>query len=136
MVLPQALIYACIQVVHNFGALAVLGIAISGLRMSGADAPPQRRMAIFMATAWTVQAISGAAFGVTTFYFYGHLPDIHGVAIAALLIKVTCALIGFSIALIYIIRGGGLGYRRLLWSTSCVLGAVALSSAAFLRWFS
>ncbi len=54
-----------------------------------------------MALAWAVQAASGALFGITTYYFERNLPDIHGIAVDALLVKIICDVAGFILAVVY-----------------------------------
>lgn len=134
----QNLIYALIQVVHNFGAATVVGSAVAALWLARDNAAVQHRLALLAAMAWALQAASGASFGITTFYFDGHLPDIHGIAVAALLIKIVCAILGFVLAMIYVKRGPEWPSSKHLyiWRILFALAAVALSSAAFLRWFS
>ena len=133
----QNFIYALIQVVHNFGAVAVVGSAISALWLVRGDTAIQRRLALLIAMAWAIQAASGALFGIVTFYFEGQLPDIHGIAVDALVIKIACAAMGFILAISYVSYSRWAVNKQVLaWRTSLVLGIVALSSAAFLRWFS
>jgi len=98
----------------------------------------QQRLAILTALAWAIQAASGALFGITTYYFERHLPDIHGIAVDALRIKIFCALAGFMLAVSYVkLNSIWIVDRQLLaWRMLLALGAIALGSAAFLRWFS
>jgi len=134
----QNLIYALIQVIHNFGAVTVVGTAASALWLVRGNAAVQHRLALLLAMAWAVQAASGSLFGITTFYFEGHLPDIHGIAVDALLVKIICALVGFIVAVTYVkLHSGWAPNKQLLvWRLSFAIGVVALGSAAFLRWFS
>ena len=134
----QNLVYACIQVVHNFGAAAIVGSAAVALWAVRGNAAVWHRLAWLLAVVWAVQAASGAGFGVATFYFEGHLPDIHGIAVIALLIKMACALTGFVVAAAYIRWHAGWDAEKQLfaWRASFMLGATALTAAAFLRWFS
>ena len=132
----QNLSYAVIQVVHNFGAVAVLGGAI------GASLPGQaglhKGLARIVLWGWAAQAASGGAFGAVSWFYYGRLPDIHGIAVAALLIKMACAASGFLLAAMYLYRGSAWSERaqQTTWRALAVLAATALSAAAFLRWFS
>jgi hypothetical protein len=132
----QNLIYALIQVVHNFGATAIIGLSVYSIWNVSGGAALSR--ASFTAAAWALQGLSGALFGMVTYYYYGHLPDIHGVAVAALFVKMVCAVLGFALAVFYAKWGFGwsAGKCRFVWVCSFTLGSVALSSAAFLRWFS
>jgi hypothetical protein len=134
----QNLIYALIQVIHNFGAATVVGTAASALWLVRDNAAVRHRLALLAAAVWAVQAASGALFGITTFYFEGHLPDIHGIAVDALLIKIFCALAGFILAVIYVRSNSGWTWDKqlLAWRVLLLIGMVALGSAAFLRWFS
>lgn len=134
----QNLIYALIQVVHNFGAVAVVGISAYGTFWLRRELPLQRRMALLLAVAWALQVIGGIAFGFTSYHFYGHLPDIHGVAVDALSVKATCAGLGFILAAGYYETSpkGWFHNAVPIWAGSLILGCIALGAAAFLRWFS
>jgi hypothetical protein len=134
----QNLAYALIQVIHNFGAVTVVGTAASALWLVRGNAAVQHRLALLTAIVWAVQAASGALFGITTFYFEGHLPDIHGIAVAALLIKLVCASAGLIWAVAYVKWNSAWAVTKQLfaWRALLTLGAIALGSAAFLRWFS
>ena len=133
----QNLIYALIQVVHNFGAATVLGISTYGYRRSSkkevVDAP-----LLILAIAWAVQGVSGATFGLTSLYFDGQLPDIHGIAIIALWVKIVCVVTGLSVAIISLKKSMGTVHKTpcSVWLASLALAVTALSAAAFLRWFS
>lgn len=133
----QNLVYAFIQVVHNFGAATVVGTAAIALWLVPGNAEIQHRLAGLSVLAWAVQAASGASFGLATHYFEGQLPDIHGIAVVALLIKMVCAMMGLICAAA--LRWGyGLNTRRQVyaWRASFLFGVAALGAAAFLRWFS
>lgn len=132
----QNLIYAAIQVVHNFGAVAVVGSAVCALWPGLAG--PRKTLAWTVLWGWAAQAASGVAFGAVSWFYYGRFPDIHGIAVAALLIKVACAAAGFMLAAAYLHSGIGWSERaqQTAWRALAVLAATALSAAAFLRWFS
>ncbi len=134
----QNFIYALVQVIHNFGAVTVAGTAASAIWLAQGNAGLRHRLSLLMALAWAVQAASGALFGITTYYFERNLPDIHGIAVDALVVKIVCALTGFSLAVVYLKSHSGWSADKqlLAWRISLVLGVVALSSAAFLRWYS
>jgi len=130
----QNLAYAITQVVHNFGAVTVLGGAVVALAWREAGA--QRTLSRMVLAGWLVQALSGATFGAISYYYYAKLPDIHGIAVAALTVKVVCAALGFTLA-VWLLRARlAETSRRYAWLALCCLGALALSSAAVLRWFS
>jgi hypothetical protein len=134
----QNFIYALIQVVHNLGAVTVVATAAAALWLVRGNAPVQHRLALLAAIAWATQAASGVMFGVTTYLYESHLPDIHGIAVDALLIKICCALAGFALVFAYArLNSGWTANTRLFaWRVSFAFGVVALGSAAFLRWFS
>lgn len=134
----QSLAYALTQVAHNFGAVAVVGGAILG-RWPQAAAPLQRRrLAWLVLLGWMVQGISGAGFGAISYAYYRQFPDIHGIAIAALYLKMACALVGFLLAAAFLRYQRAWSERRqyMAWNGLIVLGVTALTAAAFLRWFS
>lgn len=137
MISLENLDYSIVQVIHNFGAAAVVGGAVFALFPAAQTAPIQRKLAWLVGSGWTVQALSGMGFAVVSYYFYGKLPDIHGIALAALLIKMLCAVCGFSIVAIYLryATGWTAGKRRIAWQLLIALCVTALAAAAFLRWF-
>ncbi len=51
-------------------------------------------MAHLVLVGWVTQAVSGATFGMVTYYFYHQLPDISGIAVDALGIKMVCVSLG------------------------------------------
>lgn len=135
---PENLAYALIQVVHNFGAAAVVGGAFLALKSKPDQLQIKHCMAWLVLIAWAAQGASGALFGATSFYFYGEFPDLHAVAMGALAIKVICAACGFVLAVLYV-RGAqqwSAQGRHRAWHALTGLGGTALTAAAFLRWFS
>ncbi len=134
----EGLSYAVVQVVHNFGAVAIVGGAVFALFPATQPAAIQRSLAWLVGLGWMVQGLSGMVFGATSYYFYGQLPDIHGIATAALVIKVICAATGFTTAALYLWQGQAWSVekRRAAWKLLIALGVTALTAAAFLRWLS
>lgn len=129
--------YAIVQLAHNFGAAAVVGLAIFALYPAAQPAPVQRRFAWLVGLSWAVQALSGMGFGAVSYYYYEKFPDLSGVAFAALLIKILCAAGGIGMAVLYLRRAAGWPEerRRAAWKLLGTLGVTALAAAAFLRWF-
>lgn len=130
----QNLAYSAVQVLHNFGAVATVGGSVAALL-----APPdvRRRLAWLAFAGWTTQAVSGSAFGLTSYYFYHRFPDISGIAIAALTVKIICVAFGFLLVTAYLLPySAGLDqFRKRVWPASTILAATALTAAAVLRWF-
>lgn len=133
----ENLAYALTQVVHNFGAAAVLGGAVFALwpafRLENG-----RSFAWLILVAWGAQIASGGLFGLTSLYYYGETPDLSSIAMAALTVKVAAAAAGFLLAAVYLIRGQEWDRVRVkrTFLGLAALGAIALTAAAFLRWFS
>lgn len=134
----QNLAYALNQVAHNFGAAAVLGGAVLARWPVRHEATERRKFTWLILAGWGVQVGSGMAFGAISYAYYGQFPDIHGIAIAALMIKVFCAGLGFLLAALYLRYGAGWSKARIesAWTGFIALAATALAAAAFLRWFS
>ena len=148
-------LYTCVQMAHNLGAVAVVGspavawvlirVNQAARRLGSAEAPDsstaaetlQRTLAWFTILAWSAQVASGAAFGATTYYLKSHLPELSGVAFAALGVKVGCAIAGFSLALVYLRIASRWSARMklIVWQTLFALGLTALMAAAVLRWY-
>lgn len=133
----ENLAYALTQVVHNFGAVGVLGGAVFAV-WPDSRLQQGRKLAWLIFGAWSAQILSGASFGATSLYYYGKTPDLSSIATAALAIKVAAALAGLTLAAWYLRRGeqwGHAGARRAFLGLAA-LAALALTAAAFLRWFS
>jgi hypothetical protein len=135
----QDLGYALTQIVHNLGAVSVTGgaAAARGLKLAEPQAA-QRALAALVLGGWVAQAASGVCFGAISYLGYGRLPDIHGIAIGALVLKMACAAAGFSVAALYLAREAGWSRpgRLRAWTAQLSLALTALAAAAFLRWFS
>lgn len=134
----QDLGYALVQVVHNFGAATVVSGAAFMMYMKPQSASLQRKFAWLVGFGWGTQVMSGMAFGAISHYYYGAFPDIHGIAIAALAVKMLCAFSGLAMVALYLRYAEGRAdrQRHVAWQILFALGAIALSAAAFLRWFS
>lgn len=134
----QNLSYAAVQVVHNFGAVAVVGGAIYAVRSGSRRAGIRKSPGLIMLAGWVAQAASGSAFGAVSWLYYGRFPDIHGIAVAALLIKLACTAAGILLVTAYLYRGDGWSERarQASWRALTMLAVTALTAAAFLRWFS
>jgi hypothetical protein len=133
----QNLGYALNQVVHNFGASAVIGGTVASLWL--APRPElERALGWLVLSGWLAQIVSGATFGAISFYYYGQFPDISAVARAALAIKLACAVSGLLLTAVYLqyASGRSAAWRRGIWLTLAFLAIAALTAAAFLRWFS
>lgn len=137
----QNLAYSVVQVVHNFGAVATVGGSLAAML-----APPEsrRKLAWVALAGWTTQTISGPAFGMVSYYYYDRFPDIAGIAIAALTVKIVCVALGFLLVSAWLCPCShrltscthcAERFRDLVWPASTVLAATALTAAAFLRWF-
>lgn len=133
----ENLAYALVQVLHNFGAAAVLGGAVFAL-WPAPRLQAGRALGALVLVAWGVQIVSGGLFGLTSLAYYGVTPDLSRIAMAALVVKIAAALGGLLLAGTYLLRGGTWGQAgiRRAFLGLAALAAVALTAAAFLRWFS
>lgn len=137
MALLENLAYSGVQLAHNFGAVAVVGSSAAATWLVF-DITSQRRLARLMTLGWIVQAASGAGFGATSYYFYGKFPDIKGIAIAALVVKILSAITGLFLTLRYLATSSAWDevLRHAHWRLLFWLAAIPLAAAAVLRWFS
>ena len=133
----ENLAYALTQVLHNFGAVALLGAA-AGAFWPTSRLEHERALGWLILGAWGIQIASGGLFGLISLYYYGETPDLSRVAIVALSVKVIAAISGFLLAIFYVLRGDAWARAsvRRSFKILATLGAVALTAAAFLRWFS
>ena len=131
----ENLAYALTQFAHNFGAVAVVGGAVCG---AGSRIASPRGVARLVLGGWLVQVVSGAGFGAISFAYYGQFPDLHGIAVVALLTKIVCAVLGIILAVVMLRTWHARPDQRqaAAWVGQILLGVTALSAAAFLRWFS
>ncbi len=134
----ENLAYALVQLVHNFGAVAVTAAPLAASRPAWATDSIRSALGRLVAGAWAVQIASGVSFGLTSLHFYGVLPDLSATARAALVVKVLCAVTGLALSGLLLLRGArwsSAAHAR-SWNALAALGATALAAAAVLRWFS
>lgn len=131
----QNLGYSAIQVVHNFGAVATVAGSLIAHKLR--DNAVRHRLARLVLAGWLTQILSGATFGMVSYYYYHQFPDISGIAIDALMIKMTCATLGVVLLTVYLWQSAHWSERgrNKMWASSSALAIVAISAAAFLRWF-
>lgn len=134
---PENLAYALTQVLHNFGAAALIGGSVFWLW----PVPQQeyaRPFARLILAAWSAQIASGILFGLISLYYYGETPDLSAVAMTALVIKVCSAAAGVLLSAGYLARGKGWDMKKVkrAFLAQAALAVLALTAAAFLRWFS
>lgn len=135
--MPENLAYALVQLAHNFGAATLVGGSLFWLW----PLPRQEYARAFtwiILFGWGVQIASGILFGLTSLYYYGETPDLSAVAMSALVIKVGSATTGFLLGAWHLARGRdwGWGLVKRLFQIQAGLASLALTAAAFLRWFS
>ncbi|MBY6239787.1 hypothetical protein [Methylosinus sp. Sm6] len=133
MQLDNAL-YALVQIAHNFGALAAVGLPLAALRGAD-DAAWPRKTYLFTSVAWIVQIASGVGFGLVSCFVVGETPQISGLAFDALVVKIACAALSIGLTGLLLGKRGFVSDRTGL-TVLGGLGATALFSAAILRWFS
>jgi uncharacterized membrane protein YdbT with pleckstrin-like domain len=131
----ENIFYGGVQLVHNFGAAAVTGLPIAALCFNPAP-PVLRRMALLTLVAWLAQSASGAGFGTVSFFMEGELPQIHHLALGALIVKIACAVLAVTLLTVHFLWRTASGPGVALWRGLAILGITALTSAAVLRWFS
>jgi hypothetical protein len=131
----ENILYASVQIAHNFGAAAVTGLPIAALSFAPAQ-PAARKIAWLTLLAWLTQAASGAAFGIVSFTMEGELPQIHSLAMVALGVKILCAVLAVSLLAIDLVARVKTPLGKRTWISLMGLGVTALTCAAILRWFS
>lgn len=136
MSFTQNLAYSVVQIAHNFGAVAAVGGALGALKFRGVDT--RKTLAKIALAGLAIQALSGAAFGAVSYFFYHQFPDIAGIAFAALIIKILCVIAGFLLLTFYLFRSKHWTVTGMnaAWFALSALIATALVAAAVLRWFS
>jgi hypothetical protein len=132
----ENILYACVQIVHNFGAAAVTGLPVAVLWLRPEQTAMLRKMAWLTLLAWLAQGASGVGFGTVSYYQEGQLPEIHHLALAALCVKILCAGLAITLLAVQLLRRNAAAPGKASWRCLAVLGVTALTSAAILRWFS
>lgn len=129
--------YTFVQIMHNFGACAVVGGSLLVSWPSRQESKTLQKLAWLVLIGWVVQGMSGAGFGITSYIFHGKFPEISVVARGALLIKVFCTMVGIVLTMAYLKNISAMNViqtdRR--WKWISLYASIALIAAAFLRWF-
>jgi hypothetical protein len=131
----ENILYAGVQIAHNFGAAAVTGLPIAALWLELARTP-LRKIAWLTLLAWLVQSTSGAGFGIVSYFVVGQLPEIHHLALAALSIKIGCAVLAIVLLAAKLLGRVEAASDKAILVSLAGLGSTALTCAAILRWFS
>src|SRR6266545_3191464 len=129
-------IYTCVQIVHNFGAVAVVGSPAVALWLGRENKVALHKLTWLMALGWLAQAASGIGFAITSYALKGALPEVTGVTLVALALKVGCTFIGVVLAGLYLVTGSRWSTLNQLrmWKVMVIMTLTALSAAALLRW--
>jgi hypothetical protein len=74
---------------------------------------------------------------MTSYFLKGQLPEISGVALIALFAKIICVACGVALGILYLKTATrwSVAARLRGWLGMLVLAGIALTAAAFLRWF-
>jgi hypothetical protein len=131
------LVYACVQALHNLGAGAVVASPALALAMPAGSGRRERRLAWALLFAWGLQAASGAGFAAASYGLKGELPEVTGVALVALGVKLAATFGGLVLAagLLWLRRLNDPRSRAVAWSVCLGLAIAALLAAAPLRWY-
>jgi len=132
-----SLVYTGVQILHNFGAVAVVGSPAMAWWFARDNLAAQGRLAWLLVIGWAAQGASGAGFGMTSYFLKGQLPEISGVALIALVAKIACVTCGFAVGILYLNMASrwSVATRLKVWQGMLALAGTALTAAAFLRWF-
>src|SRR5256884_6566551 len=131
-----SLVYTGVQILHNFGAVAVVGSPAVAWWFARDNPAAQCRLAWLLVIGWAAQGASGAGFGMTSYFLKGQLPEISGVAVIALVAKIACATCGFAVGILYLKTASrwSVATRLKVWQGMLALAGADLTAAAFLRW--
>jgi hypothetical protein len=131
------LVYTLVQAAHNLGAVAVVATPAAALAFRVRGGALERRLAWTLLLAWGVQAASGAGFAAASYGLKGQLPEIAGVALYALAVKLFATAAGCALAatLLWVRRLSSLRSRGFAWTACLGLAVAALLAAAPLRWY-
>src|SRR3989442_4314950 len=129
-----SLVYTGVQILHNFGAVAVVGSPAVAWWFARDNPAAQGRLAWLLVIGWAAQGASGAGFGMTSYFLKGQLPEISGVAVIALVAKIACATCGFAVGILYLKTASrwSVATRLKVWQGMLALAGTALTPGAFL----
>lgn|SRR5262249_3580094 len=132
----ENLTYTIVQILHNFGAVTVFGSPIAGWWLERKNLAVHR-LTLLALLGWMAQGATGIGFALTSYTFKGAIPEVTGIALGALLIKVFSTFTGF-VAAILIFRKGRQWKsqsRVRIWQSMLFLAFSAMTAAGFLRWY-
>jgi hypothetical protein len=131
------LVYALVQAIHNLGAVAVVASPAGALAFRATGKAVERRLAWILLLAWGLQALSGAGFALASYGLKGQLPEVTGVALGALVVKLAATAGGFAIAaaLLWLRPLAAPRSRAVAWGVGLGLALAALTAASPLRWY-
>jgi hypothetical protein len=131
----ESILYAGVQIAHNFGAAAVAGLPIAALWL-GSTGTQLRKIVWVTLLAWLLQSVSGAGFGIVSYFVVGELPEIHHLALIALGVKISCAVLAMALLTAKLLGWAEAMSDKVILTCLASLGSAALTCAAILRWFS
>jgi hypothetical protein len=131
----ENILYAAVQIAHNFGAVAVAGLPIAALWL-GSPRTSFSKIAWLTLLAWLAQSASGAGFGMVSYFVVGELPEIHHLALLALGLKIACAATAIALLVLKLVWRLDAASDKATLICLAGLGSTALTCAAILRWFS
>src|SRR2546428_5746094 len=129
------LVYTGVQILHNFGAVAVVGSTAMAWWVARDKLAGQGRLAWVLVIGWAAQGGSGAGFGMTSYFLKGQLPEISGVALIALVAKIACVTCGFAVGILYLNMASrwSVATRLKVWQGMLALAGTAPTTGALLR---
>src|SRR3989442_9618511 len=132
-----SLVYTVVQILHNFGAVAVVGSPAVAWWFARDNPAAQCRLAWLLVIGWAAQGASGAGFGMTSYFLKGQLPEISGVALIALVAKIACVTCGFAVGILYLNMASrwSVGTRLKVWQGMLALAGKTLRTGRLFRWF-
>ena len=133
----ENLIYTWVQRVHNFGAVAVIDSPAATLSLSRQNQIVRSKLAWLMLLGWLAQGASGVGFALTSYTMKGALPEVTGIALGALVLKVECTFIGTVLKEFYLatrLRWSAAREHK-MWQLMLLMTVSAITTAAFLRWY-
>src|SRR2546428_1236012 len=128
-----SLVYTGVQIIHNFGAVAVVGSPAMAWWFARDNLAAQGRLAWLLVIGWAAQGASGAGFGMTSYFLKGQLPEISGVAVIALVAKIACVTCGFAVGILYLNMASrwSVATRLKVWQGMLALAGIKLDAGAF-----
>lgn len=128
------IVYSIIQLIHTIDGALILGAPLF-LIWYEPTLEKINDVLRFLFLIWGVQGITGISFGLASLTFYDGLPELSPVGLIAVLVKISCVIIAFTICGWFLYQNRKWGkINKGSWYILFALALISHIGAAILRW--